>query len=219
MEKLADKYQEAAFEQVVKIGKTFSNLTRIKILFMLDQGPKSVEELARLIDMSVANTSKNLQIMKQVNLVKEEKQKNYVIYHLTSKKVNELLSLLIDLSEESLPQLNAIEEKLTQETSNIPKLDSKQLKERLDKKDIYLLDLRPEDEFKNEHLPQAHNIDYHLIDEHLSLLPKDQDIVVYCRGRLCGIASVVGEKLEQLGYKVYTYNNTVSEWKKELQTK
>lgn len=219
MKKIADKYQEAAFEQVVKIGKTFSNLTRIKILFMLDQGPKSVEELAHLIEMSVANTSKNLQILKQVNLVKEEKRKNYVIYHLTSKKVNELLSLLIDLSEESLPKLGAIEEKFVQETSNLPKLDSKQLKEKLDQKDVYLLDLRPEDEFKNEHIPAAHNIDYHLIDEHLQHLPKDQDIVVYCRGRLCGIANVIGEKLQHLGYKVYTYNHTVSEWQKELQTK
>lgn len=219
MEKLADKYQEAAFEQVVKIGKTFSNLTRIKILFMLDQGPKSVEELAHLIDMSVANTSKNLQILKQVNLVKEEKHKNYVIYHLTSSKVNEVLSLLIDLSEESLPQLSAIEDKLTQETSNLPKLDSKQLKEKMKQEKIYLLDLRPEDEFKNEHIPAAHNIAYQVIDDHLPELPKNQDIVVYCRGRLCGIANVVGEKLQNLGYKVYTYNHTVSEWQKELQTK
>ncbi|GBG04111.1 metalloregulator ArsR/SmtB family transcription factor [Lactobacillus rodentium] len=217
MEKLADKYQTAAFEQVVKIGKTFSNLTRIKILFMLDQGPKSVEELASQINMSVANTSKNLQILKQVNLVKEEKQKNFVIYHLTSKKVNELLSLLIDLSEESLPSFTELEDNLVAKTADLPHVDSKTLYDKLSSNEAYVLDLRPKDEFDNDHLPQAHNIDYHYIDEHLNELPSDQDIIVYCRGRLCGIANVIGQRLQELGHRVYTYNHTVSEWKKDIQ--
>ncbi|QNQ81274.1 ArsR/SmtB family transcription factor [Lactobacillus sp. PV034] len=217
MEKLADKYQNAAFEQVVKIGKTFSNLTRIKILFMLDQGPKSVEELAGQINMSVANTSKNLQILKQVNLVKEEKQKNFVIYHLTSKKVNELLSLLIDLSEEALPSFTELEDNLVAKTTDLPHVDSKTLYDKLSSNGAYVLDLRPKDEFDNDHLPQAHNIDYHYIDEHLNELPNDQDIIVYCRGRLCGIANVVGQRLQDLGHQVYTYNHTVSEWKNDIQ--
>ena len=82
-DKLAIAYQDRAFDQVLRIGKAVSNLTRLKIIFILDQGPKSVEEISKAINISVGTTSKNLQILKQVNLVKEEKSKNFgkVVYH------------------------------------------------------------------------------------------------------------------------------------------
>ena len=72
-DKLAIAYQDRAFDQVLRIGKAVSNLTRLKIIFILDQGPKSVEEISRAINISVGTTSKNLQILKQVNLERKKK--------------------------------------------------------------------------------------------------------------------------------------------------
>ncbi|WP_201726279.1 ArsR/SmtB family transcription factor, partial [Lactobacillus helveticus] len=96
-------YQNNAFDQVLRIGKAVSNLTRLKIIFILDQGPKSVEEIAKAINISVGTTSKNLQILKQGNLVKEEKSKNFVFYALANEQVSQLLVLLTNLAEKSLP--------------------------------------------------------------------------------------------------------------------
>ena len=46
-DKLAIAYQDRAFDQVLRIGKAVSNLTRLKIIFILDQGSKSVEEISK----------------------------------------------------------------------------------------------------------------------------------------------------------------------------
>lgn len=204
-----EEYRQAAFEQVVKIGKATSNITRLKILYALSQGRKSVEELAKTIEISTGTTSKNLQILKKINLIKEEKDKNFVFYRLTSPKINQWLSLLIDLSEENLTQM----ENLSKNYNQIPSVSISELKQQLLVAEPYIVDLRPEDEFKQGHLPYAHNIPYFEINENLAALPKKQDIILYCRGRLCGIAEDVGRKLKEKGYQVVTFNNTVQEWK------
>ena len=80
----------------------------------------------------------------------------------------------------------------------------------------YILDLRPTDEFNNVHLPGAHNIPFNEIDfENLPFKP-NQDVMVYCRGRLCGYADCVGKKLKAKGYKrVSVFNHSVAEWQNE----
>lgn len=107
-DKLAIAYQDRAFDQVLRIGKAVSNLTRLKIIFILDQGPKSVEEISKAINISVGTTSKNLQILKQVNLVKEEKSKNFVFYALANEQVSQLLMLLTTLAEKTLPEMRCL---------------------------------------------------------------------------------------------------------------
>lgn len=203
-----EEYKQQAFEQVVKIGKATSNLTRLKILYALSQSRKSVDELAKTIGISVGTTSKNLQILKKINLVKEDKDKNFVFYSLASAKVAQWISLLIDLSEENLSQM----EYLSKNYNQIPSVSIPELKKKLLTSEPYIVDLRPKSEFEQGHLPYAHNIPYLEIDKKVSTLPKSQNIVLYCRGRLCGIAEDVGKKLEKQGFKVKTFNNTVQEW-------
>lgn len=202
------EYKDASFEQVVQIGKSVSNLTRLKILDALSQGRKSVEELSKTIAISVGTTSKNLQLLKKVNLVKEDKDKNFVFYRLASPKVAQLISLLIDLSEENLTKMQT----LTKNYNQVSNIDIPALKKEITTKEPYIVDLRPESEFKQGHLPYAHNIPYTEIDDRLAQLPKMQEIILYCRGRLCGITEDVGQKLQEKGYKITAFNNTVQEW-------
>ncbi|RVU71523.1 MULTISPECIES: metalloregulator ArsR/SmtB family transcription factor [Lactobacillus] len=205
----ANAYQDAAFAQVLRIGKAVSNLTRLKIIFILDQGKKSVEEIAKAIGISVGTTSKNLQLLKQVNLVKEEKDKNFVFYALANPQVSQLFSLLISLAESSLPEMQSLEENF----EVVPKITLNQLKGK-ELTGTYILDLRPKDEFANQHLPHAHNIPFNEIDFKNLPFKNDEDVVVYCRGRLCGIAEVVGKELKNHGYqKVKVLNQSVSELK------
>lgn len=203
------EYKDASFDQVVQIGKAVSNLTRLKILDALSQGRKSVEELSKTIDISIGTTSKNLQLLKKVNLVKESKDKNFVFYSLASPKVAQMISLLVDLSEENLAQMQS----LTENYNRISSISISDLKQELATKEPYIVDLRPEDEFNQGHLPYAHNIPYTEINSKLVQLPKTQEIVLYCRGRLCGITEDIGQKLQEKGYNVIAFNNTVQEWR------
>lgn len=213
-----EDYRDAAFEQVIKVGKAFGNVSRIKLLDNLIEGKKSVEELAKAVGLSVGTASKNLQILKKVNLVKEEKDKNFVYYELASAKVAKLITLLIDISEDAIPELKELEKHLKKENSNLLRLSIPELKEKLEKTNPYVLDLRPKSEFEEGHLPGAHNISFNEIDLNLNKFPYDRKIVVYCRGRLCAYSDVIGNKLKLAGYDVETFNNTVWEWNNELRS-
>lgn len=208
----AEEYRDQAFEQVVKIGKTLGNISRLKILDNLIQGQKSVEELAKIVGLSVGTTSKNLQLLKKVGLVKEKRDKNYIFYTVASEKVGRVISLLIDISEENLPELQGLEQKLKADNSNIVQLTIPELKQQLVADNTYLLDLRPEAEYKLGHLPGAHNIPFDQVEQRMTEIPKNNEVVVYCRGRLCGYSDIVGNQLLKHGYRVKTFNNSVWEW-------
>lgn len=208
----AEEYRDDAFAQVVKIGKSLGNISRLKILDNLVQGKKSVEELAEAIGLTVKTTSKNLQLLKKVGLVKEERNKNFIVYELASNKVARVLSLLVDISEENIPEMKQLEADLKQKNSNLIRTSIPDLKKQMLTGDPYLIDLRPSSEFKKGHLPGAHNIPYDQIDQKMIDLPRNNKIVVYCRGRLCGYSDLIGNKLKMAGYNVETFNNTVWEW-------
>lgn len=210
-DKLAIAYQDRAFDQVLRIGKAVSNLTRLKIIFILDQGPKSVEEISKAINISVGTTSKNLQILKQVNLVKEEKSKNFVFYALANEQVSQLLMLLTTLAEKTLPEMRCLEKIY----DTLPQTEIADLSNQ-DSATTYVLDLRPTDEFNNVHLPGAHNIPFNEIDFTNLPFSPNQEVMVYCRGRLCGYANLVGNELKARGYThVSVFNHSVTEWQKE----
>ncbi|GAA3630993.1 metalloregulator ArsR/SmtB family transcription factor [Lactobacillus hamsteri] len=213
----AEQYRDDAFEQIVKIGKSLGNISRLKILDNLVQSRKSVEELASAVGLSVGTTSKNLQLLKKVGLVKEEKEKNFVFYKLASQKVAKVISLLIDISEENIPELQELEHKLKTKNSNIRSITVPDLKKQLYTKDPYLLDLRPSEEYQMGHLPGAHNIPYNQIEKRMDEIPRDREVIVYCRGRLCGYSDIIGGKLSLAGYRVKAFNNTVWEWNHSLE--
>lgn len=82
MDERITEYRDAVYEQVVKVGKSLGNVTRLQLLNILAQGPKTVEVLASTVGLSVATVSRNLQILKQINLVAIEREKNFVTYRL-----------------------------------------------------------------------------------------------------------------------------------------
>lgn len=209
-------FSNKAYDQVVKIGKALGNVSRLKILDNLIQSKKSVEALAKAVGLSIGTTSKNLQLLKKVNLVKEEKEKNFVFYEIAGPKVKQALTLLIDISEENIPELKQLQKNLNKNNSNLISLTIPELKNKMKKEDIYIIDLRPKDEFDAGHLPGAHNIPYDKIDDEMDRLPKDKEMVIYCRGRLCPYSDIVGNKLKLAGYSVETFHNTVWEWQQTV---
>ncbi len=109
MDERITEYRDAVYEQVVKVGKSLGNVTRLQLLNILAQGPKTVEVLASTVGLSVATVSRNLQILKQTNLVAIEREKNFVTYRLNSERVKQLVTLLVDVCEETLPEMTILE--------------------------------------------------------------------------------------------------------------
>jgi rhodanese-related sulfurtransferase len=63
---------------------------------------------------------------------------------------------------------------------------------------LFVLDVRTPQEFSAGHVPGAVNIPYDEVASHLAEIPKDKDVVLYCKsGRRAGLAA---EVLEANGY-------------------
>ncbi len=213
---LVEEYRDSAFEQIVKIGKSLGNVSRLKLLDNLAQGKKSVEDLAKNVGLTTGTASKNLQLLKKAGLVKESRDKNFIFYKLTSKKIAQMISLLIDIGEESLPELRDLEDDLKIKNSKLPHLSVSDLKQEILTDNPYVIDLRPRSEYMAGHLPGSHNVPYSTFNIDQLNLPKDRTIVVYCRGRLCAYSDVLGEQVYQKGFNVQVFNHTVEEWNQKV---
>jgi predicted transcriptional regulator len=58
-------FKTELFQQFARIGKAMANSARIELLDLLSQAERTVEQLADLTEMSVANVSQHLQILRR----------------------------------------------------------------------------------------------------------------------------------------------------------
>ncbi|WP_067620550.1 ArsR/SmtB family transcription factor [Alicyclobacillus acidiphilus] len=205
-------WKDAIYSQFARIGKALSSPKRLEILELLSQGPKTVETLARETEMSVANVSQHLQILLQARMVCFEKHGTYAIYRLSSGTTTKLLLLLEDLGEEILAEVNQLREELTRNMEFPEPLSIEQLESRLQSGDITLIDVRPKEEYDFCHIPGAISIPITELEKRLSSLPRDKDIVAYCRGAYCVYAIQAIELLRMQGFQAFRLEEGVREW-------
>ncbi|RIL42943.1 ArsR family transcriptional regulator [Staphylococcus gallinarum] len=207
------KFKDLMFNEFSNIGKCLSSPKRIEILDLLISGPKSVEKLAHITQMSVANVSKHLQTLSMANLVIYTKEKNYVYYQLASNKIIDFLAAFYQISENQRSNIKNIKEKfINDEPLQVLGLD--ELKAKVDIGEILLLDVRPTEEYESGHFPGAISIPLEDLQEKLSDLPQNVQIAAYCRGNLCLTSLEAVEILNKKGYKAFKLEDNVLDWKK-----
>ena len=203
----ARRYSEQLYGELAKIGKCLSSSRRLELLELLTQCEKTVENLAHETQMSVANTSKHLQVLYGANLVKRHKKGNFVVYSLASKNVAALANSLKIVGEERLTEIQELKADLFQAELTLAKA-----KELQADKSALFLDVRPRDEYQAGHIEGALNIPVAQLEDHLAVLPDDQVIVVYCRGKMCSYAKVETKLLKKKGYKAYSLDYSYYDW-------
>lgn len=207
-----EKYKMQMLSNIAQLGKALSNNNRLLILHLLIQAPKTVEAIAAETGMSIANTSRHLQVLKKNHLVKSIKNKNYVVYSLSNYKISTLINDLINISEDEIASFKNAENSADAE-DNVKTITLTEAKKIASQS--FILDARPEDEYKHGHIKNAINIPYTKIDHKLQSLPQGKPIIVYCRGRLCGITNQVTKKLNSKGLEAYSLNRSSLDWKNE----
>ena len=78
-------FKHDIFTQLARVGKALGNGNRLEIMEFLAQGERSVDDLARVAGLTVANTSQHLQQLRQAGLVISRKQGLKVYYRLSSR--------------------------------------------------------------------------------------------------------------------------------------
>jgi rhodanese-related sulfurtransferase/DNA-binding HxlR family transcriptional regulator len=202
--------KEALFEGIAGMGKAFASPRRLELIDLLAQGPRSVDELARVSGQSTANASQHLQALHASGVVHRERVGTRVNYSLAGRDVLRLWLLLRDASAIRLAEVErAAREYLGAEVEAISR---DELLKRLRAGDVVLVDVRPSEEFEAGHITGAVSIPLDELDERLAELPADSEIVAYCRGTLCAYAHEAVRTLRASGRSARRLAGGWPEW-------
>ncbi len=206
-------FKHDLFSQFARIAKVMGNGYRLEMLEFLAQGERNVEELARLVGLTVANASQHLQQLRLAGLVKNRKVGHRVFYRLAGEDVVRLLSALREVAERLSGDVRSlIEDYLTVKDSLEP-VPARQLLERMRSGEVTVLDVRPPEEYAAGHLPGAVNVPVEELEKHVDALPADREIVAYCRGPHCVLAFDAVARLRERGFDARRLDGGLPEWR------
>lgn len=211
----SNTFKKDLFEQFALVGKSLSNGNRLELLEFLAQGERTVDELAKVSGLTVANTSQHLQGLRRSGLVKSraEGQKSY--YRLSDYSVVELLNLMRKIAEENLAEIQVLVANYLSSKDDLEPISRDELLKRAKKGTVTVIDVRPEREFEMGHLPYAINIPLSELKKELKNLPRKKEIVAYCRGPHCILSFELVQELRSRGYKARRLEDGFPEWKLE----
>jgi rhodanese-related sulfurtransferase len=193
-------FKDAIYEQFARIGKAVSSPKRLELLDLLCQGERTVEVLAHETGLPVANASQHLQVLRAGRLVEAEKVGLFVTYRLADESVCEFFRAMRVLAESRLAEVEHIKREFLGGREGMEPVDRDALLSRVNKGEVIVLDVRPIEEYKAAHIPGAISIPLNKLKRHLSKLPRDQEIVAYCRGPYCVLAMEAVEMLRAKGF-------------------
>lgn len=212
MKVMKRQIKDSLYEQLARTTKALSSPKRIEILDLLGQGEKTVETLAEQASLGIKNTSAQLKELKSALLVESRRDGKYVYYRLSSNSVADFLIGLRTFSETQFAEIQKIVSETFADVDSMEPVNRKQLLIQAKKGDIILLDVRPADEYAQSHLPHAVSIPISELQKELKNLPKNKEIVAYCRGPYCFFAKEAVELLKKRGYKASRLKDSVHEW-------
>lgn len=186
---------------------------RLELIEHVSQGERSVERLAQLTGLSVANASQHLQHLRRGGFVQSRRDGKRVLYRLGDGPILELLSALQCYAQRSRAEVREIVSDYFDQLDRLEPISREELVGRLQDGSVTLLDVRPEDEFTLGHLPGALNVPLDELERRLSELPKDQEIVAYCRGPYCVLSFEAVALLRARGFKVRRLEDGLPEWR------
>jgi rhodanese-related sulfurtransferase/DNA-binding transcriptional ArsR family regulator len=200
------------YQQLALVTKALSNPGRLEILDLIAQGPFPVEYIAENTNMPIANASQHLQVLKQSGLVEVHKQGKYSFYQLAGSQVLETWHSLRKLAFVLNPEIETLLNDF-RKSEKAPELVSiEQINQLVNQGEALLLDVRPREEFEVGHIDSAQSIPAKLLRTELHQLPKDKEIIVYCRGPLCLMADEAVRILNEKGFKARRLDAGFAEW-------
>ncbi len=200
-------------EQFARVAKAIANPHRLEMVDLLAQGERSVEDLARETELSIANASQHLQALRGASLVTSRKEGLHVYYRLADPSVFRLVQIIREVAERQLAEVNRIVETFLTDRKSMEPVTLNELLDRLQEPDLVVLDVRPALEYAQGHIPGARSIPVEELEKRLSELPPDREIIAYCRGPYCVFADETVELLAAQGYHVRRLQEGYPDWK------
>lgn len=204
--------KDLLYEQVARIGKATSSPKRLELLELLAQEEKPVEVLADELAITIKLASAHLKVLKEARLVASRKEGKFVYYRLAGADVGRLWVTLRSVAHEHLAELRVALNTMSSAPDKLTTCSRKALMDQAKRGEITVIDVRPSSEFKQSHLPFARSMPLSEIANHLKAIPKDKEVVAYCRGPFCLFAQEATQLLQAHGFTAAILSDGVAEW-------
>jgi len=207
------RFKDSIYEQFARIGKAVSAPKRLELLDLLCQGPRTVEVLADLAALSVANASQHLQVLRAARLVEAEKKGLFVEYRVANDQVCEFFRSIRSLAESRLAEVEQVTRAFLTERGAMEAVEGDELLRRVRGGEVTVLDVRPAEEYRAGHIPGALSVPLGELKKRLAELPKNREVVAYCRGPYCVMSIDAVELLRKKGFKARRLEQGVVDWR------
>jgi rhodanese-related sulfurtransferase len=211
---MSDRETKAAlFDEFARAAKALASGRRIELLDVLANGERTVETLAGEVGLSVANTSQHLQVLRQAGLVATRREGTSVHYRLAGPEVFKLWRALRSLAASRLAEVERLATTYLGDRDQLEPVTREELARRLQDGDRpIVLDVRPAAEYAAGHLPGAVSIPVGELRRRLAELPRDREVVAYCRGPYCAFAHDAVAVLREDGFSARRLEDGLPEW-------
>ncbi len=205
-------FKDQVYAQFARIGKALASPSRLELLDLLAQGERSVEDLAREANLSLANASAHLKVLSQAQLVAGHKQGLRVYYRLADPAVYRLWAALRETGRQQLAEIDRLVASYLHWRQGLEAVSREQLRQRLANPSTVVLDVRPVLEYRQGHIAGARSIPVDELQARLEELDPAHEIVAYCRGPYCVFADEAVTLLRARGFTAVRYEEGYPEW-------
>ena len=206
--------KKALFEQLAIVARALGSAARLELLDFLAQGERNVDDLARAASLSVANTSKHLQQLKSAGLVEAHRAGKHTRYRLADERTLDTIRGLRVLAEAHLARVDELVTSYLRSRDALEPVPATELLERARHGLVTVVDVRPPEEYAQGHIAGALNIPLDKLKQHLGELPRNREIVAYCRGPWCVLSYEAVARLRKAGFPARRLQDGLPEWRK-----
>ena len=206
-------FKDSLYGEFAVLGKALANPHRLELLDLLAQGERSVEELAKEAALSLANASAHLQVLRRARLVEAEKRGLNVVYRLAAPEVFRLWQTLREVGSTRLAEIDRLVENYFTDRHELEAVDKEELLRLMADEAVTVIDTRPEVEYEQGHIATARSVPVGKLRRELAELPRDVEVVAYCRGPYCVYSDEAVRLLHRNGFKARRLSEGFPEWR------
>jgi DNA-binding transcriptional ArsR family regulator/rhodanese-related sulfurtransferase len=202
------------FTHFARVAKALASPVRLELLEALAQGEHSVDEAARAAGVPMANASHHLQVLRDGGLVRSRRDGVQMIYSLSDEvEVTQIIAGIRRIAEAQLAEVDRIVRQAFTSRDQLTPMDPREVMKLARRGEITVIDVRPREEFGAGHIRGAINVPLEELGHHLSDLPRDREIIAYCRGPYCVLSYDAVEELRRHGFRARRLQAGFPEWK------
>ncbi|MEO5337251.1 MAG: metalloregulator ArsR/SmtB family transcription factor [Magnetospirillum sp. WYHS-4] len=207
--------KQILLDEFAAVGKALASPHRVYLLDILAQGERSVERLAEAASMSVASASQHLQHLRQAGMVSTRRNGTQILYRLSGEDILPLMEALRVTGRRHRQEIQNLVDGYLKDRDGMEPVSRLELMQRMRDHEVLVLDVRPEDEFQSGHIAGAVNLPIRALMRRLKDLPKNVEIVAYCRGEYCLFAYDAVALLRKKGYRARRLEQGFPEWRSQ----